>query len=165
MNFGGRPLEIMGVTMPYDESTSASATQVAEKAGAVRKIVSAAGGMDKAAISTICTAQDKFGNPYFTKDYWVTEDQSNNSSPLDPLEPVFNLLIVPVLPGSSISYVVVTRIEYHIQFFDLRVSRQLGEQDRMSDFESPPKNRKTVEEEEDPPTAKKAKLRREASPY
>lgn len=36
------------------------------------------------------------------------------------------LAIQPVLAGSNIAFVVVTKIRYTIQFFDLRVSRHLG---------------------------------------
>lgn len=115
--------------MPYDEATSASVAQTAEKPGCVRRLVSGAGGMDKGTITKSGVAQSSFGNPYFTKDYWVSESQANTSSPLDPFEPVFALLITPVLPGSTIDFVVTCRIQYAIQFFDLRVSKQLGSKD------------------------------------
>lgn len=126
INIGGRPLEMFGAVMPFDDASAVSVAQIGEKPGVIRKIVSPAGGIDKATMQTTCTGQQWFGNPYFTKDYWVDEGQANNSTPLDVLAPAFAFVVAPLLTGSQIDFVVTVRLEYHIQFFDLRVSRQLG---------------------------------------
>lgn len=64
----------MGVVLPSDEASAASVAQVSEKPGAKRKLVSAQGGLDRATISYSATAQTMFGNPFYTKDYWVDEN-------------------------------------------------------------------------------------------
>lgn len=116
----------MGVVLPADEASAASVAQVAEKPGCKRKLVSVQGGMDRASISYNADGQTMFGNPFYTKDYWVDETQANSTTPLDQYEPVFALIVTPVLAGSTVQCVVTCKIEYHIQFFDLRVSRQLA---------------------------------------
>lgn len=100
--------------MPYDEALSASVAQVSEKPTVKRKLVSGQGGIDKATITSTAIAQDCFGNPFYTKDYWVDENQANTTSPLDPFEPVYNFVVTPVLPGSTVDFVVTCRIQYSI---------------------------------------------------
>jgi len=72
VNRGEEPIEIQGCVLPYQDAVSPSTTQVGEKPGVVRKIVSGRGGMDRAQITKSCVAQDWFGNNYFTRDFWVT---------------------------------------------------------------------------------------------
>lgn len=110
VNLSQRPFEMMGTVMPYDESTSSSVAQASEKPGVVRRLISGAGGIDKAVMTQTCTAQSWFGNPFYTKDYWVDENQANNSTPLDQYAPAYLFLATPVLPGSSMSFVCTSRI-------------------------------------------------------
>lgn len=137
VNLINRPIEVLGGVLPYDEAQNVSVAQLSEKAGTVRKLISGAGGLDKASITKTCNAQTWFGNPFYTKDYWVTEDQANGTSPLDIFEPVFVFMVQPVLTGSTVNFVVTTKIKYHTQFFDLRVSRQLESEkfDEVTDLQ------------------------------
>lgn len=117
---------MMGAVLPYSDGVSPSTTQVGEKPGVVRKIVSAKGGMDKGVLQKTCVAQDWFGNNYFTKDYWINHAQSSSTSPLDDDEPCFVFQVTPVIPGQTIAWALTTRITYHLQYFDLRTSEKLS---------------------------------------
>lgn len=58
MNLINRPLEVMGGILPFDEASGVSVAQLGEKSGTVRKLVSGAGGMDRASITKTCCAQN-----------------------------------------------------------------------------------------------------------
>lgn len=51
VNLGRTPLEILSGVLPFDEANAASVTQISEKPGTVRKLVSGQGGMDRAKIT------------------------------------------------------------------------------------------------------------------
>ena len=106
--------------MPLSDAGSVSLEQVIEKPGSVRRTVSAVTGMDRVTLNKFAVAQDWMGNPYNTKDYWVTEAQSSLGAPLDPDEPG-GVLLVQGLTG-NVAYTLVTKITYNIQFFDLEVA-------------------------------------------
>ncbi len=58
------------------------------------------------------------GNPYQTKDYWITATQAATTVPLDNNEPVIVVLPASAI-GGTLSYHLNVRTKYHIQFFDL----------------------------------------------
>jgi len=124
INTGVVPIEAMFAVCPYaDAVVPPTPQQLGEKPGVVRHIISPAGGMDRRSISKTCKAEDWFGNPYFTRDYWVNAAQSVSATPLDVDEPVglFCLASTANIVGAQATYI--SKITYHIQFFDLELNQ------------------------------------------
>jgi hypothetical protein len=120
INLTAVPFEVGFAILPTSDAGTISLEQVIEKPGSVRRAVSAIGGMDRITLQKRAVAQDWMGNPYNTRDYWVTEAQSASGTPLDADEPA-GVLVIQGLTG-TVAYSLVTKITYHVQFFDLEVA-------------------------------------------
>jgi hypothetical protein len=124
VNTGAVPIEAMFAICPYVDAAAPPVTaQIGEKPGVVRHIISSAGGMDRRTISKTCKAEDWFGNPYFTRDYWVNAAQSVSVTPLDVEEPVGLFCIANLSLTLPASATIVSKTTYHIQFFDLEMNQ------------------------------------------
>jgi hypothetical protein len=124
VNTGLTPIEILFTVCPYvDAVVPPTQAQIGEKPGVVRHIISPQGGMDRRSLTKTCRAEDWFGNPYFTRDYWVNAAQSVSVTPLDVEEPV-GLFCVANLSATVIaSATIVSKTTYHLQFFDLELNQ------------------------------------------
>jgi hypothetical protein len=118
-NLTAIPFEVAFAILPFSDAGAISLEQVIEKPGSVRRLVSAVGGMDRVTLSKFAVAQDWMGNPYNTKDYWITEAQSL-VGPVDADEPA-GVLVIQGLTG-TVAYTLTTKITYNIQFFDLEIA-------------------------------------------
>lgn len=124
VNTGTVPIEVMFTVCPYvDANVPPTVTQIGEKPGVVRHIISSAGGMDRRSISKTCKAEDWFGNPYFTRDYWVNAAQSVAVTPLDVEEPVGLFCVANLSLALPASATIVSKTTYHVQFFDLEMNQ------------------------------------------
>jgi hypothetical protein len=118
-NLTTNPFEVAFAIIPLSDGGTISLEQVIEKPGSVRRVVSGIGGMDRATLQKFAVAQDWMGNPYNTRDYWINEAQSSSGTPLDSDEPG-GVLMIQALTG-TLSYTLVTKITYNIQYFDLEI--------------------------------------------
>jgi hypothetical protein len=144
-NLTAVPFEVAFAIVPVSDAGAISLEQVIEKPGSVRRLVSALGGMDRITLNKFAVSQDWMGNPYNTRDYWVTEPQSAIGTPLDPDEPA-GVLVIQGLTG-NVAYTLTTKITYNIQFFDLEIPAvSLGDKPEYieSDDDTPPPSRKAL---------------------
>jgi hypothetical protein len=117
VGLGAGPSEfIMGV-IPFSDFGAITIPDLLEKPGSIRKLVSAAGGMDRIRMRKTCVAEEWIGNPYLTKDYWISSTQAASTTPLDTLEPIMALIFNPLTVSTGAFWEM--RTTYHIQFFDL----------------------------------------------
>jgi hypothetical protein len=124
VNTGAVPIEIMFAICPYvDAAAPVTLAQLGEKPGVVRHIISPVGGMDRRSLTKTCKAEDWFGNPYFTRDYWVNQAQSVAVTPLDVEEPVGVFATANLSLTLAASCTIVSKTTYHIQFFDLELNQ------------------------------------------
>lgn len=120
VNTGSAPIDLIVGVIPQVDTTAVTPAILEQKPGSVRKLVSIAGGMDRVTIRKSCDPAEWLGNPYQTKDYWVTATQAASTTPLDVNEPVF--LVIPSQPTTAMSYVLNVRTTYHVQLFDIRTA-------------------------------------------
>jgi len=130
VNTGSVPFEAMFAICPISDANVITETNLGEKPGVIRHLVSAQGGVDKVVISKTCIAQDWMGQPYFDRNYWVNYAQATSATPLDVDEPVGIIGFAPIIGNPSFQFT--TRVTYNLQFFDLEaiplntVSTRLG---------------------------------------
>lgn len=117
VNTGANPIEMIFGIVPDNDVTGITPVNLVEKPGTVRRLISPQGGFDRASITKFAVAQTWMGNPYNTRDYWVTAGQAANTVSLDGEAPV-GLLIMTPLTG-TMGYSLSTKLVFSIQFFDL----------------------------------------------
>lgn len=121
VNTGAVPVNMCIAVMPYSAASTATNVQMIEKPGSIRKFISQTGGLDRASIQRTASAQDWFGNPYFTKDYWIDNTQSSSSTPLDVNEPIFVLGVSDLAGAGLVTGQLTWKITFQCQFFDLQL--------------------------------------------
>jgi len=108
--------------MPFSDVASTNVDEISEMPGARYDTVSNQNGMNKSVLKKTVNAQDVFGAPYFTRDYWINTGQSVSAVPIDTQEPVLVVGIADFIGGNPLNGVVQYFITYNCVFFDLQTA-------------------------------------------
>lgn len=117
-NKGTNPIEFVVGWCPQVEVSAITAARLSEKTTSTRKIISPAGGLDRARISKTFNGQSILGEP-FTSKYWMSYSQSLSTTPIDVNEPVLAIVLAYAGGSTTVSAVINYRYKYHCQFFEL----------------------------------------------
>jgi hypothetical protein len=117
-NKGTNPIEVVVGHVPQVEVSAITAARLAEKTSSTKRIVSAAGGLDRTRIVKFFDAQAILGEP-FTSKYWMSYSQSLSTTPIDVNEPVLAVVLAYAGGSTTVTAVINYRIKYHCQFFEL----------------------------------------------
>lgn len=120
VNLSSDALQTVSALVPFADSTLYTNINVpGEQPGAIVKLISPKGGIDKIKIKHDVDLQKLLGDDPASK-WWITQAQSQSSSPLSTEESVF---IAGFQPATSVSWTAFTRatVRYHFEFFDLEL--------------------------------------------
>jgi hypothetical protein len=108
--------------MPASDVASTNVDEIAEMPRAKRDLVSASSGINKSVLKVSANAQEVFGAPYYTRDFWINTAQSVSATPLDPQEPVIVFGIGDYIGGNPLNGQIQYHITYNCVFFDLQTA-------------------------------------------
>jgi hypothetical protein len=108
--------------MPASDVASTNVEEIAEMPGAKNVLVSAASGINKGTINMSANAQQVFGAPFYTRDFWINTAQSVSATPLDAQEPVLVFGVGDYIGGNPLSGQIQYRVTYNTVFFDLQTA-------------------------------------------
>jgi len=108
--------------MPASDVASTNAEEIAEMPRSKFELVSASSGINKARIKISANAQEVFGAPYYTRDFWINTGQSVSATPLDAQEPVIVFAVGDYIGGNALNGQIQYRITYNCVFFDLQTA-------------------------------------------
>jgi hypothetical protein len=108
--------------MPASDVPSTNAEEISEMPRSKTELVSASSGINKARIKISANAQEVFGAPYFTRDFWINSAQSVSATPLDTQEPVIVFAVGDYIGANPLSGQIQYRLTYNCVFFDLQTA-------------------------------------------
>lgn len=118
VNAGAVPLQVAVGYVPQTLAGAMTQERLTEKAGSIRRLISATGGMDRVTIRRTFNVEEVLGEPVLSK-YWFDATQSVSATPIDTNEPVISICGAPY--AGNITASLSTVVTFHCQFFDLTV--------------------------------------------
>jgi hypothetical protein len=109
--------------IPFNEFTVGFAPQtLSETPRGKLRIVGPSTGTCVSSLSDTYSAETMYGQPVQSSQYWIDATQAASTIPVSTLEPTHVVSITQAV-GGTYSYYLETRLEYHVQFFDLRANQ------------------------------------------